>query len=130
MSLIYVDVNGLEMIDTSYGRQVGKDALNHVVACIRRHVRSADVVFRLGPDEFVVVLVDADKVLAAAVAARIRQQIESQAIGTSIRLYVRVTIGVAAAPDDGKGVETLIAAARLRTGRRPDEFGRSPSAVH
>jgi len=130
MSLIYVDVNGFEMINTSYGRQVGRDALNHVVACIRRHVRSADVVFRLGPDEFVVVLVDADKVLAAAVAARIRQQIESQAIGTSIRLYVRVTIGVAAAPDDGKGVETLIAAARLRTGRRPDEFGRSPGAVH
>jgi diguanylate cyclase (GGDEF)-like protein/putative nucleotidyltransferase with HDIG domain len=129
-SLIYVEVNGLEMINTSYGRQVGKDALRHVVACIRRHIRSADVVFRLGPDEFVVVLFDADKVLAAAVAARIRQQVESQAIGTSVRLYVRVTVGVAAAPDDGKGIETLIAAARVRTRRSRDDFGNSPGAVH
>ncbi len=130
MSLIYVDVNNLEMITASYGRQVGKDALSHVVVCIRRHIRSTDVVFRLGLDEFVVVLVDADKVLAAAVAARIRQQVESQAIGTSVRLYVRVTIGVAAAPDDGNGVETLIAAARVRTGQSRDDFGHSAGPVH
>jgi diguanylate cyclase (GGDEF)-like protein/putative nucleotidyltransferase with HDIG domain len=130
LSLIYVEVNGLELINTSYGRQVGRDALSHVVACIRRHIRGADTVFRLNADDFVVVLFDADKVLAAAVAARIRQQIESQAIGTSVRLYVRVTVGVAASPDDGKGVETLISAARLRTRRSADDFGHSPGAVH
>jgi GGDEF domain-containing protein len=78
-----------------------------------------------------VVLFEADRVLAAAVAARIRQQVESQAIGTSVRLYVRVTVGVAAAPDDGKGIDALIAAARQRIGRNRDDFGRSsPGAVH
>jgi diguanylate cyclase (GGDEF)-like protein/putative nucleotidyltransferase with HDIG domain len=130
MSIIYIDVNGLDKMNAAYGRAVGDEALNHVVSCVRRHIRSGDVVFRYGSDEFVVVQFDADKVLAAAIAARIRQHVESQPIGTSVLVRVRVTVGVATTPDDGESVDSLIVAARQRIKRARDESGRSPGAVH
>lgn len=130
MSLIYIDVNGLENINTSHGREIRNDVLNHVASCIRRHIGPADVVFRYGTDEFVIVQFDTDKVLATAVAARIRQRVEARPIGTSLRVRVRVTVGVAATPDDGQTLESLIAAARQRIGTTRDEFGNSPRAVH
>jgi diguanylate cyclase (GGDEF)-like protein len=130
LSLIYVEVNGLQEIRASHGQDVANHAMNHVVSCVRRHIRPADVLFRYGRGELAVVQVDADKILAAAVAARIRQQVESQPIGNSIRLRVKVTVGVAAAPDDGQSVRSLVTAARQRIGRSRDGFGRSPGAVH
>jgi diguanylate cyclase (GGDEF)-like protein len=104
--------------------------LNHVVSCVRRHIRPDDVLFRHGHGQFVVLQFDADRVLSAAIGARIRQHVESQLIGTSARLRVRITIGVAATPDDGQAVDSLIAAARLRIGRARDDFGQSPRPVH
>lgn len=130
ISLIYIDVNSFSKISVSKGLEAGNNVLNHVVSCIRRHIRSADVVFRYAEDEFVVLQFDADKILAAAVAARIRQQVESHPIGTSLRIRVRVTVGVSASPADGHSVELLIAAARQRTGRVKDEPGSTPAAVH
>jgi diguanylate cyclase (GGDEF)-like protein len=130
ISLIYIDVNEHMEINATHGRQMLSEALSHVVACVRRHIRADDVVFSHGSGQFVIVQFGADKVLSAAVAARIRQHVESQPIGTSVRLRVRVTVGVAAMPDDGQAIDALIAAARQRIGRARDEFGRSPGPVH
>ena len=134
MSLIFIDVNSLRDINATYGPTLEHDALNDVVACTRKHIRPADVLFRYGSDEFVVVQFQTDKVLAAAMGARIRQAIESQAVGELGRVKVRVRVGVSAIPEDGESLELLVVAARRRIGLTQDGHtelpGQPPGAIH
>ena len=133
ISLIFIDVDSLRDISVSHGQTLENDALNHVVACTRKHIRPADVLFRYGNDEFVVVQFQTDRILAAAMAARIRQAVESQGVG-ELRVKVKVRVGVSAIPDDGESLEALIVAARHRIGqgqdRRTDIPGQPPGAIH
>jgi diguanylate cyclase (GGDEF)-like protein len=48
----YVDVVGLKAINDSQGHRAGDELLEHAVALIRAHVRSYDLIVRVGGDEF------------------------------------------------------------------------------
>ena len=48
----YVDVVGLKAINDSQGHRAGDELLEHAVALIRSHVRSYDLIVRVGGDEF------------------------------------------------------------------------------
>jgi diguanylate cyclase (GGDEF)-like protein len=50
--LAYVDVIGLKALNDSEGHPAGDALLKRVVAQIRQHVRSYDLIIRLGGDEF------------------------------------------------------------------------------
>jgi len=135
MSLIYIDVNGLKEINVLHGRDAGDRALNHVVFSARQHIRPADLLFRYNSDEFVVVQFQADLILAAAISARIRQSVESPSSDDAASLRVRVSIGVAAMPEDGTSIESLIAAARQRIDQAGSTRGDGhklspPEAIH
>jgi diguanylate cyclase (GGDEF)-like protein len=134
MSLIYIDVNCLKEINAEHGRHAGDEALNHVVACARKHIRPTDVLFRYGSDEFVVVQFETDKILAAAMASRIRQAVESESATSGLRARVKVSVGVSAMPEDGHSVESLVIAAKQRIGlapgRRAEEQTQPPESIH
>lgn len=55
-ALIVLDVDRLKPINDSFGHAAGDIVLKGVVAVLMRHVRSSDVVGRLGGDEFGVLL--------------------------------------------------------------------------
>ncbi len=135
MSLIYIDVNGLKEINDSHGRDAGDRALNYVVSGARQHIRPADLLFRYDSDGFVVVQFQADRILAAGIAARIRQSVESPSCDDAASIRVGVSVAVAAMPEDGTSVEFLIAAARQRIGQTHITRGDShkplpPEAIH
>jgi diguanylate cyclase (GGDEF)-like protein/putative nucleotidyltransferase with HDIG domain len=134
MSLIYIDVNCLKEINAEHGRHAGDEALNHVVACARKHIRPTDVLFRYGSDEFVVVQFETDKILAAAMASRIRQAVESESAASGLRARVKVSVGVSAMPEDGHSVESLVITAKQRIGlapgRRAEEQTQPPESIH
>jgi diguanylate cyclase (GGDEF)-like protein len=54
----YVDIDGLKAINDSEGHHAGDVMLKHVVAVLRRHLRSYEQVVRLGGDEFVCTMSD------------------------------------------------------------------------
>jgi diguanylate cyclase (GGDEF)-like protein len=134
MSLIYIDVNDLKEINEKYGRQASDEVLSHVVTCARKHIRPGDLLFRFGTGEFVIVQFETDKALAGAIAARIRQAVESEGGSPELQARARVGIAVSAMPDDGHSVESLVAAARQRTGasepQRFDEPPQHPRSIH
>ncbi|HKS89916.1 MAG TPA: GGDEF domain-containing protein [Stellaceae bacterium] len=74
-SLVYFDVNNMKQINDEHGHLAGDAALRHVAGVLRDHIRSSDVVGRLGGDEFGVVLAQTDEDQAhhkaAALAAAI-----------------------------------------------------------
>jgi diguanylate cyclase (GGDEF)-like protein len=47
----YVDVIGLKTLNDSAGHSAGDKLLQHVVALIKKHLRSYDLIIRMGGDE-------------------------------------------------------------------------------
>ncbi len=52
----YADVVGLKIVNDTQGHAAGDALLQHAVAAIRRHLRSYDLIVRVGGDEFLCVM--------------------------------------------------------------------------
>ncbi|MCD7947306.1 MAG: diguanylate cyclase [Oscillospiraceae bacterium] len=55
-SLVFVDLDGLKMVNDTYGHTSGDDMIISIVSMIRRGIRKSDMIFRWGGDEFVLLL--------------------------------------------------------------------------
>jgi diguanylate cyclase (GGDEF)-like protein len=75
-ALIVLDVDGLKPINDTFGHAAGDVVLKGIVAVLMRHVRSSDVVGRLGGDEFGVLLWNLDEADALAKAAVLENAID------------------------------------------------------
>jgi diguanylate cyclase (GGDEF)-like protein len=71
---MFLDVDGLKMVNDTQGHAAGDSVLIEVVATIRKRVRSYDLVIRYGGDEFLCALVDVASEDAERTLADIRQQ--------------------------------------------------------
>jgi diguanylate cyclase (GGDEF)-like protein len=112
LSLLIMDLRGFKAVNDTYGHPAGDDVLGQVAWAIRNRLRRTDLAFRIGGDEFAVLLPQTDREGAGAVARDLCQQIREAlftARGTRIALAARV--GVATLPDDGSTMEGLMHAA-------------------
>jgi diguanylate cyclase (GGDEF)-like protein len=74
IAVMFLDVDGLKMVNDTQGHAAGDSVLIEVVATIRKRVRSYDLVIRYGGDEFLCALVDVAPEDAERTLADIRQQ--------------------------------------------------------
>jgi two-component system cell cycle response regulator len=72
-TLLYVDVDGLKVINDVYGHAEGDRALVRVAQALRGTLRRSDLVARMGGDEFVALLFDTDAGATAATLRRIQE---------------------------------------------------------
>lgn len=77
LSLIMLDLDGLKVINDTYGHPAGDVVLRQVAEAIRNHTRRVDLAARIGGDEFLVLLPEAVLEVATEVAKRVRKQITS-----------------------------------------------------
>ncbi len=75
LSIIMIDMDELKVINDTFGHAAGDEALKLVSRSIQRSIRKVDLGTRFGGDEFIVLLPEADREEAAAVAKRIREAI-------------------------------------------------------
>lgn len=134
MALIYIVVGGLKEINAHFGHEAGNEILNHIVACTRRQIRPADVLFRYEGDQFLILQFQTDKLLATAMADRISLAVETESVGGRARGKVRVALGVAAMPDDGQSVDALIKSAKRivarAIGQTAEDLKQPPESIH
>lgn len=98
LSLMLVDVDHFKSVNDTYGHDVGDEVLRTLAQRIRRVVRSADLVCRLGGEEFVIVMSDTPLTVATRIAERVRVSVQSSPfkIGAAAGfLSVTVSIGLA-----------------------------------
>jgi len=74
IAVMFLDVDGLKLVNDTQGHAAGDQVLVEVVATIRKRVRSYDIVIRYGGDEFLCALVDVAPEDAERTLADIRQQ--------------------------------------------------------
>ena len=74
-ALLFIDVDGLKMVNDSYGHDAGDAALIHVAELLIGGVRQSDTVARFGGDEFAILLERVDLDQATETAARLTDRI-------------------------------------------------------
>jgi diguanylate cyclase (GGDEF)-like protein len=105
------DLDHFKTLNDAAGHLAGDQALRQVAAIIRRELREADMAYRYGGEELLVVL-PAGVHRVAAAAERIRKAVEQAAIPHPGRPGPEtvVTLSVGVAPADGDAESYLLAA--------------------
>jgi len=74
-ALLFVDVDGLKVLNDTFGHSAGDAALIHLTQMMITSVRQTDMVARIGGDEFAILLDHADEKSACDTAARLADQV-------------------------------------------------------
>lgn len=96
LSVVAIDIDHFKSINDRSGHAVGDLVLREVAYRIRTNVRAFEPVYRLGGEEFLVLLPDLDVIAAHRVAERIRVTIATEPIEG---LSVTASFGVSSAVD-------------------------------
>lgn len=113
-SLLLVDLDYFKSINDAFGHQRGDTTLIEFADRLRAAMRSADLLFRYGGDEFLLLLPDTNKEQASQAASRILKDINELPFDGDPPLTLAVSIGVASFPDDGDNPMTLFEVADQR----------------
>lgn len=76
IAFLVIDIDHFKIINDQYGHPVGDEVLRQFSICLKDHLRSNEVIGRLGGEEFGVVLPGAFEDEAYAVAERIRLAVQ------------------------------------------------------
>ena len=108
-AIMFVDLDNFKTVNDSLGHHVGDALLKEVAVRIKAVLREADMVSRLGGDEFLVILADfAAPEDAAKVADKLLQVISAPIAIEGRQLSANASIGISVFPRDGDNAEDLI----------------------
>ncbi len=108
-ALLFLDVDRFKDINDTLGHDVGDELLKVVAVRVQTCLRETDYVYRLGGDEFTIILNDlTEGTDVVNVAQKIRAEIARPYRIKDHDLYILVSIGISIYPDDGDNVETLV----------------------
>lgn len=91
-SLIMLDLDNFKSINDDFGHNVGDAVLKSVSDYMKEYFRSSDMIFRIGGEEFLVLLHNTDEADSLAIAEKIRLGIEQLPLITG--RPVTVSVGV------------------------------------
>ncbi len=113
LGVIMVDLDDFKRVNDSHGHLIGDALLAGVAARLRSVLRTDESPYRYGGEEFTVVLPGADLAAAAAVGERVRSAVSERSFATGCAepTWITCSVGVASYPDDGDGVQAVVAAA-------------------
>jgi diguanylate cyclase (GGDEF)-like protein len=94
VSIIECDLDNFKRINDDYGHDRGDAVLREVAHALRRNLRSFELVYRLGGEEFLILLPGAGVPQGRAAAERIRREVERT---RPAGLFVTASLGVSAA---------------------------------
>jgi diguanylate cyclase (GGDEF)-like protein/PAS domain S-box-containing protein len=112
LSVVMVDVDGLQEINERHGRDFGDQVLRQFGQVLLSSVRISDIVARYGGDEFVVLLPETQLSDAVMLAERMAAKIaESEWPTKDGDLSITASLGVASFPEAGSQLQMLLKAA-------------------
>ncbi|WP_298211695.1 EAL domain-containing protein [Ferrimicrobium sp.] len=131
VGLLFVDVDGLKVVNDQFGHAIGDRVLTEVANRMRTSMRPLDIVGRIGGDEFAVLVVGIDSVkVIRQLADRLAEAISFNpvVVGT-IELRVTAAIGVATGTTSAIDLDQLMSVAD--SAMYQDKFSRRrPDLLH
>ncbi|WP_160316150.1 HD domain-containing phosphohydrolase [Acetobacterium bakii] len=99
ITLVMIDINGLKLINDSFGHLVGDELLKLSGATIEKGCREGDIAARLGGDEFVIIFPKTNAIEAEKIIASIQDYAAKEKIG-SINLSISFGQGTKVTEDE------------------------------
>ncbi len=121
VALMFLDVDRFKRVNDSLGHEAGDELLRIIASRLKTCIRETDILFRMGGDEFTVLLENVrTPEEVAAVAARMISAIAQPAEIAHHELTPTASIGIAIYPRDDQRGERLVKAADAAMYRAKD----------
>ncbi len=109
-SLLFIDIDYFKHVNDQFGHVVGSQLLIDMARILRNQLRSTDLIYRYGGDEFIVLLprtnVDETKKIALRISDAVK--VEEFSIGQDQKYRLSLSIGVAQFPTDATSAKSII----------------------
>jgi diguanylate cyclase (GGDEF)-like protein len=137
VALVIMDLHRFKEVNDRFGHPKGDQALQLAASTLRKSLRTSDYAFRIGGDEFALLLPQSDPEQAGALGRRVRAVYEAAIQPLRLDVPLSLDYGVAVYPEDGDQKEVLIRVAderlyqqklsgRQQAGAAPQETARAP----
>lgn len=114
LALIVLDLHQFKEVNDRYGHPQGDLLLQTAAGTLRKSLRTSDYAFRIGGDEFALLLVHSDSEQANTLARRIRANFGSAVQEMQASVGLAMDYGIAVFPGDGDQKDVLIGIADQR----------------
>lgn len=112
LALALLDLDHFKALNDGFGHLVGDDVLKALAAQLSGHLRSSDALFRIGGEEFVLIMPGADAAVALSRLQSLCHTLASTPLSTRDGPQaITVSIGLALWPAHGQSLEQLLNAA-------------------
>nr|WP_247739941.1 GGDEF domain-containing protein [Endozoicomonas sp. G2_2] len=109
LSVCVLDVDHFKHVNDTYGHGAGDTALIHVADICRTEMRGADLLGRIGGEEFLLILPETSRDDAVEFAERLRLRLGAATIQTGAHVFqITVTLGVTALTASDQDITDLI----------------------
>lgn len=101
LTIVMADVNGLKLINDSFGHATGDQLLKKVAEVIKRGCRADDIVSRIGGDEFVILLPRSDTLKTEHIVGRLQAMCSNEKVAS---IDISISFGWATKHSDAEDV--------------------------
>jgi diguanylate cyclase (GGDEF)-like protein len=108
LGLVVLDLHRFKEVNDKYGHPRGDDVLRATATTLRKALRTSDSAFRIGGDEFALLLPQTDAVQTLALSRRVETVFVEILRPLGLGFPVTMDHGVATFPQDGEQAEQLI----------------------
>jgi diguanylate cyclase (GGDEF)-like protein len=108
LTLVILDLHRFKEVNDMHGHPKGDEVLRAAAVTLRKAMRSSDYAFRIGGDEFALLLPQTDAPQAIALSRRIGVVFAEAIRPLQMSVSVSIDHGVATCPEDGDQAEQLI----------------------
>ena len=105
LAVMMIDIDHFKEYNDTFGHPAGDEALKYVSACLLNNRRKADVVARVGGEEFAVILPETNLDGALDVANRIRMAVAGE---SEFKRQLTVSVGITELSEAEYSIESLI----------------------
>ncbi|MFL6038106.1 MAG: diguanylate cyclase [Gaiellaceae bacterium] len=109
VSVLMLDIDDFKRVNDIYGHGAGDEILRGLARTLEDSIRSSDVVYRLGGEEFAIVVVSRSPQDAEQLARRVVDRVESTDFDPAGR--ITISVGLARGPEHAMNPRELIACA-------------------
>jgi diguanylate cyclase (GGDEF)-like protein len=110
LSVFMLDIDHFKNINDTHGHKAGDTVLQQLSQVLRETLRTADIIGRMGGEEFAILLPETDLQEAAEIAERLREIVARRDVilEAGLPLHITVSIGVVTLKDKGVNLDILL----------------------
>ena len=129
LAIVILDLHKLKEVNDRHGHLQGDQVIQLAASTLRKTLRASDFAFRIGGDEFSLLLPQTDPEQAITLCRRVRAQYETEVQPLKVGVGVTLDFGIAVYPQDGEQKSELMGLADKRLYELKHAGGTSPRVI-